>query len=287
MGRFTLMILTAALACAAAFPLHAEEKKVALDVRWGPTPDELMARMFEYARPTDRDVLYDLGCGDGRIVITAARTFGTRGVGIDIDPKRIEQSIANAKKAGVEDRVSFLQQNLFTTDISPATIVALYLNEKINAKLRPKLFQELKPGTRILSHNWTMGRWQADRTSVIGKRVVYFWVLPANFSGSWSGRIGGNDYSLRIQQRFQKCRGEITIGTQFPVQDAQVTGDRIRFSISTKIAGRDAALAFDGRLKGNEIEGTVTSREYFRKGISEQFPWRAARDRATISRVDE
>ncbi len=281
------MILTAALACAVANPLHAEEKKVALDVRWGPTPDELMTRMFEYARPTDQDILYDLGCGDGRIVITAARTFGTRGVGIDIDPKRIEQSIANAKKAGVEDKVSFLQQNLFTTDISPATIVALYLNEKINAKLRPKLFHELKPGTRILSHNWTMGRWQPDKTSVIGKRIVYFWVLPANFSGSWSGRIGDNDYSLRIQQRFQKCRGEITIGTPFPVQDAQVTGGRIRFSISKKIAGRDAALAFDGRLKENAIEGTVTSREYFRKGISEQFPWRAVRDNATASRIDE
>ncbi|GAA6617443.1 SAM-dependent methyltransferase [Scytonema sp. NUACC26] len=149
------------------------------DVVYVPTPQEVVDKMLEVAKVTKNDVLYDLGSGDGRIPITAAKKFGTRGVGIDIDPKRVEEANENAKKAGVTDKVTFRQQDLFTSDFSEATVVTLYLLPELNLKLRDQLFRQLKPGTRIVSHAFDMGDWKPEKTLQVGGRQVYYWTIPA------------------------------------------------------------------------------------------------------------
>lgn len=152
------------------------------DVPYVPTPDEVVEQMLALAKVTKNDVLYDLGSGDGRIVITAAQKFGTRGTGIDINPERIKEANANARNAGVTNRVQFRQQDLFEADISKATVVTLYLLPDINVKLRPKLFKELKPGTRIVSHDFDMGKWKPERVVQVQgpnrEHTIYYWVVP-------------------------------------------------------------------------------------------------------------
>ena len=153
-----------------------------LDVPYVPTPDRVVARMLEVAKVNSKDLLYDLGSGDGRIVITAAQKYGARGVGYDLDPKRIEESNANARRAGVTDRVRFEQKDLFEADLTGATVVTLYLLPSVNLKLRPKLLKDLAPGTRVVSHNYGMGDWEpvsVDEVDVDGsKHYVYFWTVP-------------------------------------------------------------------------------------------------------------
>jgi SAM-dependent methyltransferase len=150
------------------------------DVPYVPTPQEVVDEMLKMANVTQKDLVYDLGSGDGRIVITAAQRYGARGVGIDINPKRIAEAKENAIKAGVTDLVQFLQQDLFDTDLSQATIVTLYLLPRINVKLRPKLLKELKPGTRIVSHAFDMGKWEPDQKVEVKGRKIYFWTVPEN-----------------------------------------------------------------------------------------------------------
>ncbi|MGH1395233.1 MAG: class I SAM-dependent methyltransferase [Trichormus sp.] len=148
------------------------------DVPYVPTPQPVVDAMLEVAKVNKDDVLYDVGSGDGRIVNTAAQKYGTRGIGIDISPERIQEANINAQKAGVTDRVKFIQQDLFNTDLSDATVVTLYLLPDINLKLRPKLFKELKPGTRVVSHAFDMGDWQPDKTLQVDGRTIYYWVIP-------------------------------------------------------------------------------------------------------------
>jgi ribosomal protein L11 methylase PrmA len=148
------------------------------DVIFVPTPQEVVDAMLKLAKVTQTDVIYDLGSGDGRIPVTAAKTYGARGVGIDIDPQRIREANENAKAAGVTDKVKFLNQDLFTTDISEASVVTLYLLPSLNLKLMPKLMKELKPGTRIVSHAFDMGDWKPEQTLNVNGRTVYFWTIP-------------------------------------------------------------------------------------------------------------
>lgn len=150
------------------------------DIGYLPTPPEVVEAMLTLAEVSSEDVLYDLGSGDGRILITAAQRFGTQGVGIDIDPKRVRQGFENAKQAGVSDRVTFRQQDLFESDFSEATIVILYLLPHLNLKLRSALFAQLPPGTRILSHDFDMGDWQPDRIVEVQSEdpaVLYLWTI--------------------------------------------------------------------------------------------------------------
>ena len=147
------------------------------DVVYVPTPDEVVDAMLDVAKVTARDVLYDLGSGDGRIPIRAAQRFGTRGLGVDIDPQRIAEASANAKAAGVADKVKFMLGDLFELDLAPATVITLYLLPQLNLKLRPRLLK-LKPGTRIVSHEFDMDDWRPDRTLRINMRTVHFWTVP-------------------------------------------------------------------------------------------------------------
>ncbi|MEO7521220.1 MAG: class I SAM-dependent methyltransferase [Gemmatimonas sp.] len=148
------------------------------DVVYVPTPDEVVDEMLTLANVSAKDVLYDLGSGDGRIPITAAKKFGTRGLGIDIDPQRIIEANENLKASGVGDKVKFVQGDLFELDLSRATVITLYLLPELNLKLRPKLFK-LKPGTRIVSHEFHMGNWEPEKTVKVGTRTIHFWRVPS------------------------------------------------------------------------------------------------------------
>ena len=170
-----ITVLVAVVACAQA-PSPGPKKP--LDVPYVPTHERIVAEMLKMADVKSNDVLYDLGCGDGRIPITAAKTYGARAVGIDIDPQRIREANESLKAAGVGDRVKFLNQDLFTTDISEATVVTLYLLPSLNLKLLPKLNKELKPGTRIVSHAFDMGSAKPLETLNVNGRTIYYWTVP-------------------------------------------------------------------------------------------------------------
>jgi SAM-dependent methyltransferase len=149
-----------------------------LDVPYEPTPQLMVERMLALAEVTSTDLLYDLGCGDGRIVVTAAKKFGARGVGIDIDPQRIREAQENAKAAGVEDRTRFEAGDLFSSDFSAATVVTLFLWPHINRKLRPELWRQLRVGTRVVSYVWDMGaEWPAERTDLFGGKKIHLWTI--------------------------------------------------------------------------------------------------------------
>jgi precorrin-6B methylase 2 len=148
------------------------------DVIYVPTPPDVVAAMLKAVKLTKDDIVYDLGCGDGRIVVTAAKEYGARGIGIDIDPQRIKEANENVLKNGVADKVKILQQDLFESDFHDATVVTLYLLPSLNLKIRPKLLKELKPGSRIVSHAFDMGDWQPEQTIDVGGRTVYMWTVP-------------------------------------------------------------------------------------------------------------
>jgi ubiquinone/menaquinone biosynthesis C-methylase UbiE len=185
MRRRLLALATSAVVCAAlAVPVvgqHPAPPASSSLAPYVPTPQDVVDRMLSLGNVTGADVVYDLGCGDGRIVITAAKTFGARGVGVDIDPDRIKESQANAKAAGVENLVTFKLQDAMTVDVSPATVVTLYLLSSSNTKLRPMLTRQLKPGARIVSHAFSMGDWTPEKTDVFTdsggtQRTLYRWI---------------------------------------------------------------------------------------------------------------
>ncbi len=178
------LTLSAALISALAASLAAQQGTATQaplrtpDVIFVPTPQEVVDAMLEVAKVTKTDVVYDLGSGDGRIPVTAAKKYGARAIGIDIDPQRIKEANANAEAAGVTDKVKFLNQDLFTTNISEASVVTLYLLPSLNVKLIPKLRAELRPGTRIVSHAFDMGDWKPEQTLNVNGRTVYYWTIP-------------------------------------------------------------------------------------------------------------
>ncbi|SIR43826.1 SAM-dependent methyltransferase [Pontibacter lucknowensis] len=151
-----------------------------LDVPYVPTPQKVVDAMLKLANVSDKDVLYDLGCGDGRIVITAAKEHGATGTGFDINPERIKEANQNAREAGVTNKVKFVEQDLFKVDYRPASVVTLYLLPNVNMKLRPVLLEQLKPGTRIVSHAFDMGDWEPEETQVIDGSTIYLWTVPEN-----------------------------------------------------------------------------------------------------------
>jgi SAM-dependent methyltransferase len=172
------LVLATLVVSAAADAAAQAAAKPALDIIFVPTPKEVVDAMLKVARVTAEDVIYDLGSGDGRIPITAAKVYGARGVGIDLDPERVAEANQLAAAAGVTNRVTFVVQDLFTTDISPATVVTLYLLPSLNVRLIPKLNQELKPGTRVVSHAFDMGGIPPKETLNINGRTVYLWTTP-------------------------------------------------------------------------------------------------------------
>lgn len=230
-----------------------------LDVPYVPTPMTVVNRMLDLAAPTSEDSLYDLGSGDGRIVIAAAARHGTPGVGIELDSGRVQSARRKADSAGVEDLVRFVRGDLFEADVRPATVVTLYLLSSVNVKLRPKLFRELRPGTRVVSHDFSMAEWQADSVVHMESESsrIFFWVIPANVAGTWEVRLpSGRSVTLELDQRFQQVRGRaVTRG--IALEEPVVRGDGIRFALGGRGVGADGPLELKGTVSGDRMEGTT------------------------------
>ncbi|MDY0207429.1 MAG: class I SAM-dependent methyltransferase [Pseudomonas sp.] len=208
-----------------------------LDVIFVPTDELVVEAMLKMAAVTANDVLYDLGCGDGRIVVAAAMERGARAVGVDMDPRRIAEANALAETIGVEDRVEFLQEDLLTVDFSEATVLTLYLLPSLNVKLKARILTELKPGTRIIAHAFNMGRWQPDAKRAMGGVYLYKWVVPAPLQGTWEWLSDeGKIYRVELDQTFQMLSGQAWIDNeQVELVEAKVLGTRVRLVIQTTV----------------------------------------------------
>jgi hypothetical protein len=227
------------------------------DVIWIPTPAGLIDKMLTAAKVTDQDRLFDLGAGDGIIAITAARQYGTPSVGIEYNPDMAQFARRKVGEAGVTDKVKIITGDIFQEDFSSATVVTLYLMPHLNLKLRPLLLK-MKPGTRVVSHAFTMGDWEPDETMSYQHSQGYFWVVPAQIEGNWlmTGLEGG-PMRMSMSQSFQNIGGILTRGGQnHALLGARLRGDEVKFQFITQ----DRKVhAFTGRVEGRRITGTVVS----------------------------
>ncbi len=212
--------------------------------------------ILRLAGVTPRDVVYDLGSGDGRIVIAAARDYGARGVGIELDAALVRESADNARKAGVGERAEFLHSDIFAADLRPATVVTMYLLTSLVNKLEPKLLAELKPGTRIVAHDYGFANWQPDRTLQISKKYMLY-VVPARVAGAWqieAPLTKGREFVLDLQQQYQTVRGGVRVqGGFLPAFEARLSGERMSFVL----VENDVSYRFEGEVRGDVIEGVV------------------------------
>jgi precorrin-6B methylase 2 len=226
------------------------QAQVRLDVPYVPTPQNVVDHMLDMAKLTKDDVHIDLGSGDGRIAITAAKR-GARSTGIDLNPTRIAEANENAKKAGVADRVTFVQGNLFEMDISKASVLTMYLLQGVNLQLRPRVLSELRPGSRVVSHAFTMNEWEADQHANLNGRNIYLWIVPGKAEGTWEAESGGRKFTLNLRQAFQKLTGTATIdGKSLPVT-GRLTGNVI--DLSADFGG--GATPLRGEIKDDVIDG--------------------------------
>ena len=250
-----------------------EEGGFEVYIPYVPTPHEIVERMLELAEVGERDYLIDLGSGDGRIAITAARKHGARALGVEIRPELVHLADKYAAEAGVTDKVSFREQDLFKTPISEATVIALYLPPSINLKLRPRLLNELRPGSRVVSQSYNMAGWHADARTEVRGIDIYLWVIPARVAGRWILRDGSREISLAISQEFQEIKGSATVGERpLPLLDANLRGDRIEFALDL---GDTQPTRFRGRVSDDVIVPEVA--------VS-VAPWRATRDASVKQR---
>lgn len=237
-------------------PLNAQD----LDVPYVPTPDEVVEKMLDIAQVQSDDYVIDLGSGDGRIVIAAAKR-GASGHGIDLDPERIAEARKNARKEKVDDKVLFKEQDIFETDISEASVITMYLLPSVNKKLRPTLLDELQPGTRIVSHSFDMGDWEPDQEVTLSSEntsrthTIYYWVIPAKVDGSWNWAVNGEDFNMQIDQQYQNITVSLSDGngTSYDIQEKELEGDRISF----RAVDGDQHYIYSGRVDGDTVEGTV------------------------------
>jgi len=226
------------------------------------TPHEAVREMLSLAGVTSNDLVYDLGSGDGRIVIAAARDFGARAVGVEIDPDLIRESEENARSAGVSDRAHFIEKDLFQVDLHEATVVTLFLLPGLNEMLSPKLMKEPRPGTRIVSHMHAMGEWQPDKTAMVEESTIYLWVRPADVAGVWRIDIAGADelspITLFIRQAFQRITGTAALKDRgVGLSDPRIEGDKLTFIVAGSISGHEVRMSFSGTIRDNRADGTV------------------------------
>jgi Methyltransferase domain len=227
------------------------------DVIWVPTPDEVVDRMLTMAQVTPNDFVMDLGAGDGKIAIAAARKFGARAVGIEYNPDMVKHANTNAEAAGVAGngagKALIRHGDIFATDFSQATVITMYLLPGLNMKLRPQILA-MRPGTRVVSHSFTMEDWDADEISSVDGRRAYFWVVPANVQGAWSLDAGGQKTELTLEQTFQKIHGTAALGVlQAGLRDARLRGFNIAFAYVDQAGVR---RDFTGRINGGRMEGS-------------------------------
>jgi 2-polyprenyl-3-methyl-5-hydroxy-6-metoxy-1,4-benzoquinol methylase len=260
--RTTLALATAAFIALAQGSLAQRLERPPLDVPYVPTPPEVVDGMLDIAFVRPNDFVIDLGSGDGRIA-TAAGKRGARALGVDIDPKRVQEAQENARRAGVQDRVSFVQQNLFDTRISDAAVLTMYLLAKVNLDLRPRILQELKPGTRVVSHTFEMGDWKPDAQAEIGHRQIFMWIVPAKVAGRWRFQAESQTFELVLHQEYQYLSGRAHIGSRaVAVRSGWLHGNHIHLELAD---GRE----FAGHVDGDRMVPMAEDE----KG----FPWHATR----------
>jgi hypothetical protein len=242
------------------------------DVIWVPTPDDVVERMLTMAQVTPQDFVMDLGAGDGKIAIMAARKFGARAIGIEYNPDMVKHANANAQAAGVAGegpgKAVIRHGDIFQTDFSRATVITLYLLPALNMKLRPQLLA-MRPGTRVVSHSFTMEDWQPDEVSSLDGRRAYFWVVPANVMGAWTLDMGGQKADLSLEQTFQKISGTVALPpVHAGLREPRLLGSAISFSL----VGQDRVRRdFSGQVNGGRMEGT------FRDDKGGQGRWTATK----------
>jgi len=244
------------------------------DVIWVPTPQALVEKMLDMAKLTPKDIHYDLGSGDGRTVITAAKR-GTQAVGVEFNPDMVALSERAAAKEGVTAKAKFINGDIFQTDFSHATVVTLYLLPSLNLKLRPTILK-MKPGTRVVSHAFSMDDWQPDQTENVEGRTAYLWIVPAQVEGTWRWSVspGQKETELVLRQQFQNIEGLVKLdnGKMGQLRNVKLVGDQLSFSIF-EITGYSGNTRRDytGRVSGNTIAGT------FKIGDGSEVKWSAAR----------
>lgn len=280
-GSSAPRLLVAALLAVAAGPALLPGQQAAPpthepDVHFVPTDMRIVRAMLQVTHVGPQDLVYDLGCGDGRIVILAVKAHGAHGVCIDIDSIRIKDSRKNADTAGVAKRIDFRQADLFQTDLHKATVVTLYLLPALNERLRPKLFRELRPGTRVVSNSFDMGDWKPDSTLEVKtpggfSSYAYYWVIPADVAGTWRLSVSAGDsagagsahaYQLRLDQKYQQVTGKAVAGRhKLRLKDPRIRGDQLSFTLEAPQGSGADTLQFTGRVEGARMEGEVTGGE--------------------------
>jgi SAM-dependent methyltransferase len=224
------------------------------DVVWVPTNDPLVTRMLEMAQVSKNDLVYDLGAGDGKIAIAAAKQFGARAVGVEYNPDMAQLAQCMVRAEGVADKVKVIQGDIFETDFTAANVVTLYLLPELNVKLRPTILK-MKPGTRVVSHSFLMDDWRPDESSVSTDGAAYLWIVPANVSGKWTFKQqrGKDNFDVNLVQTFQKLSGTVGKGTD-DITNAEVHGNQVEMMFSEG----DVHTRLKGELKGDSIEAQVT-----------------------------
>jgi SAM-dependent methyltransferase len=225
------------------------------DVIWIPTESHMIERMLRMAQVTPRDLVVDLGSGDGRLSIAAAREFGARARGLEFNPDMVALSRREAQQAGVAERVKFEQADIFESDFSDATVVTMFLLPALTMRLRPTLLK-MKPGTRVVSNQFDMGDWMPDETADLGGRLAYLWIVPAQVAGTWKLEVPATrDFELTLQQGFQRVVGWVNVANgRSSLRELQLAGSRLRFAL---VDDKGLLFEFDGRVEGKHISGEV------------------------------
>ncbi len=251
-------------------PFYSPLKAQKLDVAYVPTPYAIAEKMLDVADVGEGDYVIDLGSGDGRIVIAAAKR-GAFGHGVELDPKRIREAELNALKAGVSEKVLFIEENIYETDFSRANVITMYLFPTINIKLRPFLLEKQEPGTKIVSHDFSMDEWKPDKHIRIGDHSVYLWIIPARVDGNWMWKVGDDTFVMNVRQQFQEIDLNLSSGTvALPVNNVFLSGKRISFTAFNPV--NSIQYLYSGNVKGNNIAGFVQVRNGKEKSV---MPWNA------------
>lgn len=243
-----------------------DELGMHLDVPFVPTGEGVIRAMLALGAVDASDVLYDLGSGDGRIVVAAARDHGAQAVGVEIDSGRVALAQAYAEEMGVTDRVCFLEDDLLEVDIAPASVVTMFLLPHINLALRPRLLTELRPGTRIVSHTFDMGDWQPDQRIPARYDSIFLWVVPARVAGVWQWNVGGQGFRIELQQHYQQLTGQLWIDERLAeLEAARLWGDLLELVVNSSETGRRESIIMhcrDDRLLvvGDYQQGAVAAR---------------------------
>ena len=263
--RSTAVLLSVALALAASSAFaqtRAECEKnykpqvgqAGKDVVWVPTPDELVARMLRMAQVTAKDIVFDLGAGDGKIAIAAGK-LGATSTGIEYNPDMAKLAQCFVKAEGVGDKVKIIEGDIFKEDFGKATVITMYLLPELNLRLRPTILN-MRPGTRVTSHQFTMGEWEPDEKAEMEYRTAYLWIVPAKAAGTWTFKdANGSTFTANLTQTFQKLSGDVTVGSaKQPLVGASLRGEEIRFAFNDD---KGVTRSLTGTVRGGEINGTL------------------------------